>query len=142
METYFSRFIFLVAIYPEAGVSFSDTILHWKKAQEWRIKLDTNLIPEGKMITNYHNYDITLTITSSVLINELVVKGPKIDRRNKSIGYALWIPYSPVVNNSNPLTKLTEYFKQGVREVLLKLDYPESSIEKALNQISDKLVEE
>ncbi len=143
MEKYtHPEFVYLLQLYPEVGVHFHNIFGSWKKAKEWRIALENSLFPEGKMATNYHGYNLTFTISSSVLLGNLVVKGPSIGRRNKSIQYALWIPYSPVVNAPHPLTKLTEYFKQGVAEVLRKLEYPEESIQKVLEKINDKPIEE
>jgi hypothetical protein len=71
----------------------------------------------------------------------LLIKGPRKGRKDRFIEYVIWIPYSQVVNDPNPLTKLTAYFKQGVAEVLKKLEYSDDSIQKVLEKITDKPIE-
>lgn len=135
-----SKFVGLAQIYPEVGVHF-ENIFPWEKAKEWRIALERNLIPDGIFKKKHKDYQLVFLISASTLIGDLLIKGPTISKRNKTIDYVLWIPYARVVNDPKPLTKLTEYFKQGVAEVLRKLEYPEESIQKVLKKITDKPVE-
>jgi hypothetical protein len=134
--TFKNKFVYLMGLYAEVGVNFGE-VLPWEKTSEWGSVLDKFLLPEGKMLKNYKDYHIDLTITSTALSSDFKVMGPSIGRRNKSLTYAIWIPYAPVISAPNPLTKLTEYFKQGIAEVLHKLEYPEESIEKVLKNITD-----
>jgi hypothetical protein len=129
------KFIYLMALYAEVGVNFTDGILDWKKSVEWCQILNKNIIPEGKMSINYSGYTLTLTLSSSIKISDLVLKGPKIDRRNKDIGYVIYIPYQPVVSDNDKIGKLTEYFKEGVMKVLKELNYPDKSILKSVEGI-------
>lgn len=135
MDKYISKFINLSQIYSEPGVSFSGNVLTPEKSREWRFLLDNNLTPEGLMTTKYKDFTIDFVITSSVFINNLDIRGPRVVKRNKFIEYAVWIPYSSVVNDKNPLEKLTQYFKNGISVVLKKLEYSENSIKNIENKI-------
>lgn len=128
-----NKLVNLIQLYPEVGVSFDNLISNsvWYR---WHEALNSNIKIEGKL-KKYSNYSLTITITSSALINNLKVMGPTLGRRNKNIGYALWIPYSPVLSSSEPLIKLTDYFKSGVIEILRNLEYTEGSIIKVADSI-------
>lgn len=136
-----SQFIRLDAIYPEFEAFFDDNVLSSEKSKEWRITLDQAVKPEGLMTTKYKDFTIHFILTSSASLEEIVVKGPRIGRKNKFLEYALWIPYNPVITNPNPLAKLTEYFKQSVHEVLRRLEYPEESIQKTLEKITSEPIQ-
>jgi hypothetical protein len=132
-------FVRIVEIYGEAGVSFTHILTEevWKN---WFKTLNKILEPQGLISSKYQNFSLDFVITSSTFISDLVIKGPRKNTKNKFLEYAIWIPYARVVNDPKPLTKLTEYFKQGVADVLRKLEYPEDSIQKVMKQITDKPV--
>jgi len=127
-------FVGLVQLYAESGVNFGE-FLSLQKTSEWAGQLNKHLEREGVFLKKNKDYTLSFTITSSAAISELVIKGPTISRRNKYVAYVIWIPYAPVISDSNPLEKLTEYFKQGVKEVLEKLEYPEESIRNAVEKV-------
>jgi hypothetical protein len=130
------KFISLTGLYTEVGVSFTN-ILNWEKSKEWRQILNKNIFPEGKMSSNYKNYNLELTLSSSLTISQVTLRGPRIDRRNKAIGYVIYVPYVPVVSSKNKLEKLTEYFKEGVMGVLKELNYSEKSIQESVKGITE-----
>jgi hypothetical protein len=78
---------------------------------------------------------LAITLSSSAFTSELNIKGPTIGRRNKSIGFVIEVPYSPVVNDPEPLNKLTNYFRKGMMQVLTELDYSRKALEEINNII-------
>jgi hypothetical protein len=135
MEPYFSKFINISQIYSEPGINF-ENVLNVKKVREWRVNLDQNLLPEGIMTRKYSGYILDLILTTSKDLTELKIKGPIKGRKNKYIEYVIWIPYLAVMNSHNPLSKLTDYVKLGIVEILTNLEYSDESIEKSIKGIT------
>lgn len=131
-----SNFISLTELYAEVGASFTN-ILDWKKSGEWQSILNKSIIAEGKMSSNYKDYNLELTLSSSHKLEKVTIRGPRFDRRNKAIGYVIYIPYAPVDNSKNKLWKLAEYFKEGVMMILKELSYSEESIQKSIKGIAE-----
>lgn len=146
MEKEIKKFVGMAQVYPEPSISLGN-LVRGNLIDCWHTALNTTLTPNG--IFKKRNKDYTLDFWISAYVNykhidswmypkdSLIIKGPTVSKRNKNIMYVLYIPYNPVVTDANPLTKLTQYFKKGIREVLEKLEYPEEDIVKALNAIND-----
>lgn len=130
IEPYFGQ------IYAEVGVNFGE-ILPWNKTLEWADAIKKHLKPRGLLLSKYKDYQLGFIMTSSVMIRDVQIKGPRKGRKNKFLEYAIWIPYGEVVSSQEPLTKLTECFKQGISEILSKLEYPDMYINKFLARITD-----
>lgn len=124
----------LIQMNAEAGIDFGNFITNdvWEK---WFSALQNNLQPEGLMLTKYKDHTLDFYICATALKNELDIRGPLKGRKNKYVEYFLKIPYTPVVSDQQPFLKLTQYFKQGVVEVLKKLEYSEQTINKFLEAI-------
>lgn len=131
----------MIGLYTEAGVNF-DEITNWQKWLEWENFVKESIMISGLMATKYLEYNLEIVESASTIISELEIVGPMVTKKDKYVSFTLVFPYARVVNDPHPLTKLTEYFKQGVAEVLRKLEYPEDSIQKVLEKINDKPIDE
>lgn len=83
---------------------------------------------------------IGLVITTRKNIEELEVRGPEYDRRNKFINYGLWLPYKKIDEAENYLKEYLKYFFDALVILFKKYDVPEENIRKVQHNVEAEVL--
>jgi len=110
MKTYFGQ------IYIQAGRSFPFSYVF----QNYMGEKTTELIEPSSKFIKLHGEDYNLIFRIStkwqLAVNEIV--GPTVYKKDKNVEYSVFLPYTPIMQTTEPNRNALEHLFEGVYEVL------------------------
>jgi len=110
MNIYYSQF------YYQAGSSFPFSY----KFQIYLSEETTRLVKPSTRFIELHGEDYSLMFRISakreLAINEIV--GPTVYKKDKDVEYSIFLPYTPIIQQSEPYISALEHILEGAYEIL------------------------
>ncbi|MFD2145329.1 hypothetical protein [Mucilaginibacter antarcticus] len=123
--------------YGEPGVSFR---IYFKVHKLIRHQLiEQVMYPFGLEAADSETV-LSLVSTTTANTKKLEVRGPEVDKRNKTINYGLWLPYLNIHNSSNYLKTYLEYYFDALVILFDKYDIPEDVIRAIQRKVENEVL--
>jgi hypothetical protein len=130
--------IYIGQIYIQVGISFPFSHLF----QSFLGTKITELVEPSPKFIKLHGEDYCLGIRISakkeLAVNE--IKGATIYKKDKDIEFTIFLPYTFIMQNTEPNREALKYLFEGIYEVLGKYEINVSMLKSEQNMIIDKIM--
>jgi hypothetical protein len=86
------------------------------------------------------NIYLGLVIATSSNTNELEVRGPEYDKRNKFINYGLWLPYKKINDSKDYLNEYLNNLFDALVLLFRKYDVSEAAIRSVQHKVEKEVI--
>lgn len=125
------------SIFPEPGISFK---VSYKVKKLIANLIKDNIVNKVEFEHKYKGFRLGIIISTESSRKAFEVKGPDISKRFRTVDYAVWIPYSEVVNSENMLEIYIDYVFKGIQEVFFKEQIEGINLNKIKTLIKDEVL--
>src|SRR5262245_56694701 len=133
MKVYFTQ------IYADVGANFN--ISH-KVISELTDRVNKELVDENVFELKYgEGYRLGFVISAKKDIDDMVIKGPSISGRYKTVEYIIYLPYEKVMENPDRLRTILCYVSKGVTSVLSAYNTTNCRIDVLLSDLTREMSE-
>ena len=89
----------------------------------------------------YKEYTLELWYNTARIQKEIEIKGPDIDKKDKTLGYGLFLPYKKIIKSKTFLKTYLEYYFDAMAMLLSEFEVPEADVRKVQKIVMDEVLD-